>query len=48
MRFNKSLANTVKAIRQRAISQFFNEPQLIDFEAAVEPQTAEASVTSDL
>ncbi|XP_021707050.1 uncharacterized protein LOC5571112 isoform X2 [Aedes aegypti] len=48
MRFNKSLANTVKAIRHRAISQFFNEPQLIDFEAAIEPQTAEASVTSDL
>ncbi|XP_065074380.1 uncharacterized protein LOC135698374 [Ochlerotatus camptorhynchus] len=31
MRFNKTLADTVKTIRQKAISQFFNEPQLIDF-----------------
>ncbi|KXJ81647.1 hypothetical protein RP20_CCG018380 [Aedes albopictus] len=48
MRCNKTLADTVKTIRQRAISQFFSEPQLIDFEAPLDSQTTRAFAKTDL
>ncbi|XP_062557491.1 uncharacterized protein LOC134222347 [Armigeres subalbatus] len=48
MDLNQSLANTVRAIRKRAIAQFFNEPQLIDFDAVIEPHSSRTSVGSDI